>query len=87
VDESWYVDGGVSGRLDRPVSPWPCTAPVQQRFGWQCQEQRGGRERFLFRNLTDRLVGSAAVGIDGFSRKAAPDELVASGRIALRYNF
>lgn len=89
VDESWYVDGGVSGRLDRRSS-----FAVAVYSAWYNSGSAGnakgnavGANASYFRNLTDRLVGSAAVGIDGFSRKAAPDELVASGRIALRYNF
>lgn len=89
VDESVYVDGGLSGAIGR-----------QARFGvsaygaWFQSSRSALSEAFAFganasyfRNLTDRLVATAAVGLDGVNRDVLEDELVASGLVGLRYNF
>lgn len=39
------------------------------------------------RSLTRRLTASAAVGIDGISRKALEDEWIASALVGMRYSF
>lgn len=89
VDESWYVDGGIAGPIDR-VSRF--STSVYASWFQSGQGQAGdatvlGVNASYFRNLTDRLVASAAVGIDGVDRKVLDDELYGSALLGLRYNF
>lgn len=89
VDESWYVDGGISGPIDR-VSRF--STSVYASWYQSAQTQNGdvsvlGANASYFRNLTDRLVATAALGIDGVNRKVLDDELYGSAQVGLRYNF
>ncbi|MFX5634465.1 hypothetical protein ABTE18_21810, partial [Acinetobacter baumannii] len=39
------------------------------------------------RELAERLHGTTAVGLQGISRQATPDELFLTGLVGLRYTF
>lgn len=89
VDESWYVDAGIGGPLDR-VSRF--STSVYASWFQSGQGQAGdatvlGANASYFRNLTDRLVATAALGVDGINRKVVNDELYGSALLGLRYNF
>jgi hypothetical protein len=47
-----------------------------------------GASLAYYRNLTDRLAATAAVGVDGISRdEPLDDQWSASALVGLRYNF
>ncbi|CAM4028350.1 Preprotein translocase subunit YajC [Novosphingobium lubricantis] len=89
VDESWYVDAGLSGPIDRRS-----TFAISGYAAWfnSGTSDLGdgstlGANASYFRNLTDRLVATAAVGLDAVNRKVLEDQVVASGLVGLRYSF
>lgn len=89
VDESFYVDAGLNGPIDRRSS-----FAVSAYAAWfeSGASSLGdvttvGANAAYFRNLTDRLVATAAVGLDSVNRKVIEDEVIASGLVGLRYSF
>lgn len=89
VDENYYVSAGLSGPIDRRSS-----FSVGAYDSWY----KNGRSTLAdvnsygltgsySRELAQRLTGTAAVGLQGISRQATPDELDLSGLVALRYTF
>ncbi|SMC86121.1 preprotein translocase subunit YajC [Novosphingobium sp. B1] len=89
VDESYYVDAGLSGPIDRRSSFTISTYAAWFQSGASDLNDVTtiGANAALFRNLTDRLVATAAVGLDSVNRKVIEDEIVASGLVGLRYSF
>ena len=89
VDESFYVDAGLNGPIDRrssfAVSAY--AAWFQSGASSLGDVTTIGANAAYFRNLTDRLVATAAVGLDSVNRKVIEDEVVASGLVGLRYSF
>jgi hypothetical protein len=88
-DETYYVNAGISGPIDRLSSfsvsiydSWfkSGTSPL-------ADVNSAGINGGISRQFTDRLVGNAAVGLDAINRKIVADELVATGQLSLRYNF
>ncbi|WP_226017075.1 preprotein translocase subunit YajC [Novosphingobium sp. FKTRR1] len=89
VDENYYVSAGLSGPIDRRSS-----FSVGAYDSWY----KNGRSTLAdvnsygvtgsySRELAERLHGTAAVGLQGISRKATPDELVLTGLVGLHYSF
>jgi hypothetical protein len=89
TDKSWFVDAGLSGPIDRHsgFSVTAYAAWYESGFSAFGDSNAAGIHGSYFRNLTDRLVASASVGLDGITRKAVQNELVGSGQVGLRYNF
>jgi hypothetical protein len=79
VDESFYVDAGLNGPIDRRSS-----FGVSAYAAWF---QSGASSLGDVSNLTDRLVATAAVGLDSINREVVQDEVIASGQVGLRYSF
>ncbi|WP_338465891.1 preprotein translocase subunit YajC [Novosphingobium sp. ZN18A2] len=89
VDESWYVNAGLSGPIDRVSS---FSTSLYANWFKSGQSSLGdatvvGANASYFRNLTDRLIATAAVGVDGVDRRVVQDELYGSALLGLRYNF
>lgn len=89
VDESFYVDAGLSGPIDRRSSFGVSTYAAWFQSGASSlgDVTTVGANAAYFRNLTDRLVATAAVGLDAVNRKVIEDEVIASGLVGLRYSF
>ena len=89
VDESVYVNAGLSGAIDRrsSFSVTAYDAWYKSASASLGDSNAYGGSASYYRQLTDRLVATAAVGIDGISRQAVPDDVVGSGLVGLRYSF
>ena len=89
VDESYYVDAGLSGAIDRRSSFAVSAYAAWYQSGSSSLDDSTtvGANASYFRNLTDRLVATAAVGLDAVNRKVIEDEVIASGLVGLRYSF
>lgn len=89
VDESLYLDAGVSGPLGRDASFSVAVYDAWYNSGTSLlgKSNAYGAYASYFRRLADRLTGSASVGIDGVSRNLAADQLNVTGQLALRYTL
>ena len=89
VDENFFIDAGVSGPIDRHSSFTVVVYDSWYRNGRSslADVNSYGVNVGYSRQITERLLGTAAVGLEGINRKVAVDELVASGLVGLRYNF
>lgn len=89
VDESFYVDAGLNGPIDRRSSFGVSAYAAWFQSGASSlgDVTTVGVNAAYFRNLTDRLVATAAVGLDAVNRKVIEDEVIASGLVGLRYSF
>ncbi|CAH0497068.1 preprotein translocase subunit YajC [Novosphingobium sp. CECT 9465] len=89
VDESFYVDAGLNGPIDRRSSFGVSAYAAWFQSGASSlgDVNTVGANAAYFRNLTDRLVATAAVGLDAVNRKVIEDEVIASGLVGLRYSF
>lgn len=89
VDESFYVDAGLNGSIDRRSSFGVSAYAAWFQSGASSfgDVSTIGANAAYFRNLTDRLVATAAVGLDSVNRKVIEDEVIASGQVGLRYSF
>lgn len=89
TDETIYVNGQISGAIDRLTG---FTVGIYDSWYKSGISDLGdvnaaGINAGISHQFTSRLVGNAAVGLDSLNRKAAPDELIATGQVGLRYNF
>jgi hypothetical protein len=89
ADETYYVNAGISGPIDRLSS-----FSVNVYDSWfksgatpLADINTMGINGGISRQFTNRLVGNIAVGLDSLNRKLVDDELVATGQLGLRYNF
>lgn len=89
IDESYYVNAGLNGPIDRRSSFAISTYAAWFQSGLDSLNDTTaiGANAAYFRNLTDRLAASAAVGLDSINRKVLEDQVVASGLVGLRYSF
>lgn len=89
VDESYYVDAGLNGPIDRRSSFGVSAYAAWFHSGASSlgDVTSVGANAAYFRNLTDRLVATAAIGLDAVNRKVIEDEVIASGLVGLRYSF
>lgn len=90
TDENIWLSGYVNGRIDRSSH---YTVNVYANWFQSGSASIGdssalGATLAYYRNLTDRLTATAALGIDSISR-AEPfdDQTTASALVGLRYNF
>lgn len=90
VDENLWVAGFLSRQIDADS-----TVRADVRANW-FQSGSGtagdgtviGATASYYRNLTQRLSATAAVGVDGIDRDAPlPDQWIASALLGLRYSF
>ncbi|EGD58952.1 hypothetical protein Y88_1014 [Novosphingobium nitrogenifigens DSM 19370] len=89
VDRNWYLTGGISGPIDQRSS-YGLTA-----FGALYRSDRvyagdaanWGVIGSLNRQFTEKLLGTASLGIEGVNRQLTPDELDILARLGLRYIF
>ena len=89
IDENFYLGASLSGPLGEGAG---FTTSAYANWYQSGASSAGdatavGANASYFRNLTDRLVATAAVGVDGISRKVLDDEWFASALLGLRYNF
>lgn len=90
IDENYWLAAYVNGKIDRNSS-----YSVNLYANWfQSGSALAGDATALgatlayYRNLTDRLTATAALGIDSISRAdPLPDQSTASALVGLRYNF
>jgi len=89
TDETFYVNGSLSGPIDRFTGFTIGVYDSWYRSGVSplAEVNAAGINAGVSRQFTHRLVGSAAVGLDSLNRKVLPDEVVATGQVGLRYNF
>lgn len=89
TDENYYINAGLSRDLGRNAN---LTANgyinwFQTGFGTGDVTATGGSIAYN-RNLTSRLVGRAALGIDYFDSEFSPEDIAfATALLGLRYNF
>jgi hypothetical protein len=89
IDENWFLGGSLSGPLGREAgfntsvyANW-----YQSGFSSAGDANAYGANASYYRNLTDRLIATAAISVDGIERKVLDDEWFASALLGLRYNF
>jgi hypothetical protein len=88
-DETFFVDAGISGPIDRYSSYSVAVFDSWYRNNASslADVNSYGMTAGYSRQLAERLVGNLAVGLQGIDRKLVEDELVATGQLGLRYNF
>lgn len=89
VDESLFLDAGLSGPIDRVSSFSLGVYDAWYRSGRSrlADTNALGATASYSRQLAERLTGTAALGIDRIDRKVVYDDLIASGLVGLRYSF
>ncbi len=89
TDETIYVNGQISGPIDRLTGFTVGIYDSWYKSGISdlADVNAAGINAGLSRQFTPRLVGSLAAGLEALNRKVAADELIATGQVALRYNF
>ncbi len=89
LDESFYVDAGINGPIDRRSSFAISTYAAWFQNGVSDLQDTStiGANASYFRNLTDRLVATAAVGLVSVNREVVEDNTTAQGLVGLRYSF
>lgn len=89
LDESYFVNAGINGPIDRRSSFAISTYAAWFQNSASSDEDINtiGANASYFRNLTDRLVATAAVGLVSVNRKVVEDEAIAQGQVGLRYSF
>jgi hypothetical protein len=88
-DENYYVNAGIAGPIDR-LSGFTVTIYdnwFKSGTAPEADVNAAGINAGISRQFTNRLVGSAAIGLDALNRKLVDDELIATGQLGLRYNF
>jgi hypothetical protein len=89
IDETWYVGVSLAGPLGREAGFNTSVYANWYRSGLASSGDATaiGANASYYRNLTDRLIASAAISVDGIERKVLDDEWFASALLGLRYNF
>ena len=89
TDETYYVNGQISGPIDRLTAFTVGVYDSWYKSGFSdlADVNAIGFNAGLSHQFTRRLVGNAAVGLDALNRNALPDEVIATGQVGLRYNF
>jgi len=89
IDETWYVGATLTGPLGRDAGFGTAVHANWYRSGFSSAGDASalGANASYYRNLTDRLVATAAVSVDGIDRRILDDEWLASALLGLRYNF
>jgi hypothetical protein len=89
VDQNYFVDATFSGPIDRSTR---FSTAVYADWFTSGQSRLAdtrviGANAALNKQITDRLTGNIAVGIDGVDRQVLDDEWVGQALVGLRYNF
>jgi hypothetical protein len=89
LDQTWYVDAGISGPIDRQtrfyVSAFGSVYHTDTYvYGGTADWGVSGS---VVHHLTDRLVGTASFEVMGVNPQIASDQLETLGQLGLRYNF
>jgi len=89
LDQTWYVDAGISGPIDRQtrfyVSAFGSIYHTDTfAYGGTADWGVSGS---MVHHLTDRLVGTASFEVMGVSPQISADQLETLGQLGLRYNF
>lgn len=89
IDETWYVGASLNGPLGREAGFNTSVYANWYRSGLASSGDATaiGANASYYRNLTDRLIATAALSVDGIERKVLDDEWFASALLGLRYNF
>ena len=89
IDENFFVGASLSGPLGREAGFGTSVYANWYRSGFSSAGDANavGANASYYRNLTDRLVATAAVSVDGIDRRILDDEWLASMLLGLRYNF
>lgn len=89
ADENYFVDTSFSGPIDRSTR---FSTLVYADWFTSGQSSLGdtrviGANAALNKQITDRLTGNFALGVDGIDRKVLDDSWVGQALVGLRYNF
>jgi hypothetical protein len=89
VDENIWAQAYVSGRIDhRSAFRGNLYASLYKSgFAGTGDATAIGANASYFRNLTDRLTATAAIGLDGIDRELVDDQWAASALLGLRYSL
>jgi len=89
LDQTWYVDAGLSGPIDRQTSFYVNGFASVYHTDEVAYGDMGdwGVSGSLVHHLTDRLVGTASFEVMGVSPQVSPDQFEMLGQLGLRYNF
>lgn len=89
VDQNYWISAYASRQLDRASVLSLATSASWFESGFDSAGDGLGYSAVLAydRDILAGLSGTAAVGLDGFSRDALPDFTVASALLGLRYTF
>lgn len=89
VDENYFVDASVTGPIGRHSSFTVSVFDSWYKNGRSsvADVNSYGINAGVSRQITERLQGTVAAGLEGISRSVDADELAASGLVGLRYNF
>lgn len=89
IDENFFVGASLSGPLGREAGFGTSVYANWYRSGFSSAGDANavGANASYYRNLTDRLIATAAVSVDGIDRRILDDEWLASMLLGLRYNF
>jgi hypothetical protein len=89
VNQTWYVNAGVSGPIDRETRFYINGVASLYHTG---EADYGDTRSWaingsLVHHLTDRLLGTASFEVLGATAPLTPEELQMMGQLGLRYNF
>jgi hypothetical protein len=89
LDQTWYINAGVGGQIDRQTRFTLSGFASLYHSDELAIGDTGdwGVNGVLIHNLTDKLVGTAAVEVLGVNPQISPDQFEALGQLGLRYNF
>jgi hypothetical protein len=89
LDQTWYVDAGLSGPIDRQTRFYVNGFASLYRTDAFAYGDTGdwGINGSLIHHLSDRLVGTASFEVMGVRPQVSPDQLEMLGQVGLRYNF
>jgi hypothetical protein len=90
IDENYWVSGYVNGRIDRSSNYAVNVYANWFRSGsaFAGDSSALGATLSYYRDLTDHLQGTAALGLDSISRSdPLPDQTTLSALVGLRYSF
>jgi hypothetical protein len=89
LDQTWYVDAGISGPIDRQTRFY--VSAFGSIYHTDTYVYGGtadwGVSGSVVHHLTDRLVGTASFEVMGVNPQISSDQLETLGQLGLRYNF
>ena len=89
LDQTWYVDAGISGPIDRQTRFY--VSAFGSIYHTDTYVYGGtadwGVSGSVVHHLTDRLVATGSFEVMGVNPQVSPDQLETLGQLGLRYNF